>query len=263
MDFVDRYKMPVPPYGFACSPLVDGDFVYVQAAAAFCKLEKKTGKVLWRVLAYESSPNAGTAISSPVLANLAGKRQVVVQQPKLLAGVDPASGDVYWTAEMPAFRGTNVITPTLYKDRVLTSAFGGRTFLFRITTADGRCTAEAAWENVAQGYMSSPVVAGKYAYMHLRNQRVTCLDLQTGEERWTTSEAFGRYWSMVAHGDRILALDQRGTLYLLRANPEQFDLIDARKISEEETWAHLAVCGDQLFVREQNAAASYRWKGGR
>jgi hypothetical protein len=26
------------------------------------------------------------------------------------------------------------------------------------------------------------------------------------------------------------------------------------------TWAHLAVCGDELFVRELNALAVYRWQ---
>jgi hypothetical protein len=177
--------------------------------------------------------------------------------------VDPASGAVLWSAEVPAFRGTNIVTPTVFKDGVLTSAFGGRTFLFRVAGAEGHWSAEAAWDNPAQGYMSSPVVIGPCAYMHLRNQRVTCLDLQTGETRWTTSETFGRYWSMVAHGDRILALDQTGTLYLLRAKPEKFDLLDSRKMSDQETWAYLAVCGDQLFLRDLKGVAAYRWLGGK
>src|SRR5262249_36102814 len=72
VDFVARHQTPVPPYGAPCSPLVDGEAVYVQAAAAFVKLDKKTGKVLWRVLPYKSSPN-GTAVSSPVLVTLAGQ----------------------------------------------------------------------------------------------------------------------------------------------------------------------------------------------
>ena len=50
MDFVEQFKAPLPDFGFVCSPLVVGDFVYVQAGAGFCKLDKQTGKVLWRVL---------------------------------------------------------------------------------------------------------------------------------------------------------------------------------------------------------------------
>ena len=65
--------------------------------------------------------------------------------------------------------------------------------------------------------------------------------------------------SLVTQGDRILALDQRGMLFLLGASKEKFDLIDQRKLSSNDTWAHLAVAGDQLFVRELNALAAFRW----
>ena len=79
------------------------------------------------------------------------------------------------------------------------------------------------------------------------------------QQKWTTGP-YGQYWSLVAQKDRILALDQRGELLLIRANPEKFDLLDSRKISDQETWGHLAVCGDQVFVRELNGVAAYRWQ---
>ena len=58
----------------------------------------------------------------------------------------------------------------------------------------------------------------------------------------------------------LLALDQRGQLFRLRANKEKFDLLDKRKLTDAETWAHLAVAGDQLFVRELNALSAYQWR---
>ena len=108
--------------------------------------------------------------------------------------------------------------------------------------------------------MSTPVIIDGHAYLHLRNQRFTCLDLKTGEERWTT-KPYGQYWSMVAQGRRILALDERGDLLLIQANPAEFQLIDSRHISDSPTWGHLAFGGDSLYVRELNALAAYRWKG--
>ena len=60
--------------------------------------------------------------------------------------------------------------------------------------------------------------------------------------------------------DHILALDQRGELLLIRANLEKFELLDSRKISDQETWGHLAVCGDQVFVRELNGISVYHWR---
>ena len=33
-----------------------------------------------------------------------------------------------------------------------------------------------------------------------------------------------------------------------------------RQISKQETWGHLAVTGDQVFIRELKAIAAYRWR---
>jgi hypothetical protein len=107
--------------------------------------------------------------------------------------------------------------------------------------------------------MSTPVVINGIAYEHLKSQRLLAIEVETGRELWTASEGFGKYASLVAQGDRILALDQRGLLYLLRANPKQFELLDKRRLSDAESWAHLAVAGNDLFVRELNALAAYRW----
>ena len=108
----------------------------------------------------------------------------------------------------------NILTPTIWKDSVFTSAYGGKSLLVRLS-GDGAAQLPAiAWENKAQGYMSSPVVIDDHVYLHLRNRRFTCINLQTGEACWTT-EPFGEYWSLVASGDRILALDERGELLLI------------------------------------------------
>jgi hypothetical protein len=107
--------------------------------------------------------------------------------------------------------------------------------------------------------MSTPIVIDGYAYMHLANQRFTCINLETGDRTWT-SNPFGRYCSMLSQGHRILALDQRGILLLLKANPKEFELLDERKISDAETWAHLAISNDELFVRELNGLRAFRWK---
>lgn len=48
-------------------------------------------------------------------------------------------------------------------------------------------------------------------------------------------------------------------IYLLRAHPKQFGLLDKRRLNDSESWAHLAVAGQDLFVRELNALAAYRW----
>ena len=65
--------------------------------------------------------------------------------------------------------------------------------------------------------------------------------------------------SLVAQEDRILALESVGRLLLIMANPREFELIDEVKVGDMETWAHLAVSGDEFFVRELEALSVYRW----
>ncbi len=258
-DFVKDLQTPLPDFGFVCSPLVDGDAVYVQAAASFVRLNKHTGAVVWRTLE-DKGGMWGSAFSSPIIATIAGQRQLLVQTRDQLAGVSPAEGKVLWSQPVEAFRGMNILTPVAHNDILFTSTYGGRTIGFKVTRAEGGFRVSEAWTHKAQGYMSTPVVINGVAYEHLKSQRMLAIEVETGRELWTATEGFGKYLSLVAQGDRILALDQRGVLYLLRANPKQFELLDKRRLGGSESWAHLAVSGQELFVRELNALAVYRWR---
>jgi outer membrane protein assembly factor BamB len=258
VDFVESLKTPLPDFGFVCSPLLVDDHVYVQAGASFVKLDKRTGRVLWRTL-QDDGGMWGGAFSSPILANLHGIPQLIVQTRTTLAGVAPDSGRVLWSQKVPAFRGMNILTPVVLGDRIFTSAYGGSAFLFQINRQTEGLNVQTLWQVPVQAYMCTPVVIDGHAYLHLRSQRFTCIKLASGKTCWT-SPPFGQYWSLIAQGDRILALDQRGELLLIRATPEKFELLDRRTISESPTWAHLAISGDELFIRELGATAVYRWR---
>ena len=95
--------------------------------------------------------------------------------------------------------------------------------------------------------MSSPVLIGDTIYLHQKNQRATALGTEDGEIRWTSSP-FGKYWSMVANGDKLLALDQRGELLLIDASPEEFRLLDRCNVADD-SWAHLAVVGTDGYTQ--------------
>jgi outer membrane protein assembly factor BamB len=222
------------------------------------RLNKGTGEVVWRALENRDAMNA-SPFSSPVIAPVAGRRQLIVQTRTELAGLDPDSGEVLWRQPVEAFRGMNILTPTVNGDRVFTSAYGGKTHAFEIRAESGKFTVTAAWQFKAQGYMCSPVLVDGHAYLHLRNQRALCVEVATGAEKWTTSESFGKYWNLVTRGDRILALDERGELLLFRANPAKFDLLDRRKVSEQDTWAHLALADGQMFIRDLGGLSAWTW----
>ncbi len=259
VDFVKEFGTPVPDFGCVCSPLVDGVGVYLQAGGSFVKVDKATGKVLWRSLK-DNGGMMGSAFSSPVFARLGGADQVVVQTRTRLVGVDRESGKELWAREIPSFRGMNILTPIPVGDNaVFTSTYGGNTRLLTVAGEPGKLAAKDAWAMRYEGNMSTPVVVEGHAYLLGKDKRLLCVDVKTGQEAWRTEERFGDYWSLVANRDRILALDNRGVLYYFKANRSEFDLIDKRKVAESETWAHLAVCGEEVFVRDLTGLTAWHW----
>ena len=262
VDFVKELKSELPSFGFVSSPLVIGEAVYVQAGGGFCKLDKATGKIVWRVLDDGGGMN-GSAFSSPFLVTIGGTRQILVQGRTDLAAVDPDSGNVLWKRPVEAFRGMNIVTPTMSDGKIFTTSYGGGSFLFDVPAA-GAQPGEPLWRNKVQGYMSTPIVRDGHAYVHLRNQRFASLDLATGKEDWITTP-YGKYWSLVSQGERILALDETGDLRLVRATPEKFELLGEAKVSQRESWAHLAVTASpdgstEIWIRDISGITAWRWK---
>jgi len=257
VDFVEKLKSDLPAFGMVCSPLVIGDHVYVQAGASFVKLDKRTGEIVWRTLK-DDGGMMGSAFSSPVLSTIGGTSQLLVQTRTKLAGVDPESGKELWTQEIEAFRGMNILTPVVFQEKVFTTAYGGQSHMFSLDRGGDAWQTKEVWQTKQQGYMSTPVVIEGHAYIHLKNQRFACINLETGTETWTT-KPFGKYWSLVANGDKILALDETGILRLIQANPKEFTLLDERQVAEESAWAHLAVCGSDVCVRSLRSLMVFSW----
>jgi len=66
---------------------------------------------------------------------------------------------------------------------------------------------------------------------------------------------------MASNGEMIMGLNEQGELLLIRANPAQFELLDRKTIADQETWGHVAVAGDEVFVRELHGVSAFKWTG--
>ncbi|MEM6457491.1 MAG: PQQ-binding-like beta-propeller repeat protein, partial [Acidobacteriota bacterium] len=274
IDFVEQFDSKMPEFGFVCSPLavpasaaVPGGALYIEAANAVFSLDPATGAVRWRSAPLtDSDMMANGTFSSPILTEIAGRPHLLVQSRTHLVGLDPGDGAILWRQPIPSFRGMNILTPTVHNDTVFTSSYRNGSHLVRLAAQpDGSLEASSAWTHKASGYMSSPVRIGSVVYLHLGNGRFTAYDLDRAAsgaddaQLWTSKPGFGDYASLVAHGDKILALADNGTLYLLQADPTAFTLLDEAEISDRATWAHLAVVGDELYVRELDGLMKLRW----
>lgn len=263
VDFPGEFQTRLPDFGGVSSPLVLGDSVFVQAGEGLAKIERRTGKVLWRVLEKGPGKSRNGAFSSLAVATLGGTERLVVQTREELAVVEPDSGRVTWSVVTPSLFGMNILTPSVVGEKVFSSGIAG-SFLLAATpqTVGERQVAagESLWRNLSQGFMASPVVHEGHAYLHLRNQRLACIDLETGNRTWA-SKPLGEHVSLVAQGDRILVLNDDGRLMLMRANPKEFDLLgEAMAGNDTWGWAHLAIANGELYVRDLKGLTALRWK---
>jgi outer membrane protein assembly factor BamB len=257
-DFVKEFKASEPTFGFVSSPFVDATGVYVQAGGAVAKLNKETGKEIWRSLKDGGGMN-GSAFSSVVPTKLAGKDQLLVLARTKMAGLDRETGKELWTKDIPSFRGMNILTPVAYGDEVFTSTYGGTTQAFKVVESGDGLRTENGWSFKYEGNMSTPVIVKDHAYFLGKDRKAICVNLKTGKETWRSEKGFGEYWNLVANGDKILALDNRGTIFLLKANPKEMEILSEYKIADGETWAHIAVCGDEIFIRDLYGLTCFRW----
>lgn len=266
VDLNERYGTSPESFGHVCSPLLmkDGmdDALYVQCAAGFVKLNRATGKEIWRAKIGTGNIMSGGAFSSPVVASPHGKKQIIIQTRSELAGIDIQKGDVLWTRAVPSFRGMNILTPTVQGNTFFTSTYNNKSFAYDLVDTAGKPTLESKWESNLRAYMSSPVLIDGNVYVHLQNKQIACFDLASGKTHWVSQsrQRFGDYMSMIACGNKILALDSKGALYLIAANPKQFEVLGKVDLETKDSWAHVAVDGNQVFVRGLKSLTAYQWE---
>lgn len=254
VDLAERFGSRRPMFGAVCSPLIDGDGVYIQGGGAVLKLSLADGATRWRELADEEDDDA---FSSPIITTLAGVKQLVVQTRTRLCGVSVDDGSLLWSETIQAYRNMNVLTPTVIGDQIFTASHSGRSLLFEITRSDAQWSVQERWSQKVQAYMSSPVVDEDTIYLHSKNERLTAMDIDTGEILWTGSP-MGKYQSLVRNDDVVLVLDESGELLSVKPQRSELTIQERRKVADD-SWAYLAIFKDGLIVRDLNALKVYRW----
>lgn len=84
-----------------------------------------------------------------------------------------------------------------------------------------------------------------------------CWEAKTGRERWR-SRLGGQFSSSpVLAGQWIYVSNERGTTFVIAANPEKFDLVAKNQLGDE-VFATPAVCDNQLFLRAASPETGVR-----
>lgn len=235
-------------YGYAPSPVLYGNAVIVAAEydgdSFLVALDRTNGSQLWRVARPQN-----ISFSSPVVAHVAGRDQLLISGGDRITSYDPQTGRVLWTGQ-----GASTATcGTVVWEGDLVFASGGfpdaETVAIR---ADG--SGQVVWSNNKKCYEQSMLATGGYLYALTDNGILFCWRQSDGREMWSERLRGPVSASPVLAGGHIYWANERGTMYVLRPNPQRFELVAENKLGDE-SFASPAVSGNELLLRVAHGRA--------
>jgi hypothetical protein len=236
-------------FGLSTSPLIAGDNVVVQGGGGTSKglkaYDRTTGKPTW------TAGDDPASYAAPILVD----KQIVVLTGANLLAVS-TDGKVNWAFPFKDQLNESSTTPIKAGDLYVAASVTAGAVGVRVMGV----TPEAAWKNPQTTcYFSTPVADGKgHLFMvtgmaSLTNPSVTlrCVEAATGKELWNKPKVGKYHAALLRLGDGNLLLhdDTTGDLRLLAANPKQYEEV-ARSKACGPTWAHPAIAGGMIFVRD-------------
>jgi outer membrane protein assembly factor BamB len=242
-------------WGVSSSPLVLDGRVIVPAGGkkgrSLVAYAAATGELLWH------AGNQGASYSSPLAAELAGRRQVVIFNDRDVAGHDPESGAVLWSYPWSG-ENPNVSQPLpVGGDRLLVSSgYGvGAELLEARAGAEGGIEVASLWKSLHLKAKFTNIVARDGFAYGLDDGIFTCIALEDGKRRWKAGR-YGHGQTLLA-GDLLLVQAESGEVVLLEATPEAHRELARFPALEGKTWNHPALAGRLLLVRNSREAACY------
>ena len=235
------------------SPLVDGDCLYacvggVIGAGVAC-FDKRTGGIRWK------SQNDQAAYAAPVIASLAGARQLICFTVDGLIGLDPRDGKLFWRVPLKTAYARHVTTPVTHGDMVVVGSHQVGLVGTRISKAGDGLKAEQAWlrKDAAMNF-ASPIAVGKYLYGLGPAKNVLCVDFETGEVLWSkegliTTSADKAHAGFLVMGRNILMLTDGGQLVLFAADPATCRELGRAQVCGLN-WCNPAYADGKLYVRD-------------
>src|ERR1700722_9140457 len=238
------------------APLIVDDMVVVTPGGAGGKsivaYNRLTGAPGWKSL------NDRAGYTSPILATLAGKRQIVWISGERAVGIGVADGKLLWEYPFPAQLDMNCSQPVVINDSdvLLSSAQGPGAALLKIAKEGDAFTAQPVWKNNRlKNKFNSSVLYKGYIY-GFDEAILECFDPQTGDVKWKGGR-YG-YGQLLLAGGYLVITTEQGELVLVRATPDSHQELARFQAIKGKTWNIPAIDNGLLLVRNTEEMACFR-----
>ncbi len=257
-----RYGRDTLWWDLGTSPvLADGKLVVAvmqEGNSYIVALDPASGEVRWKVDRNLPCPEeSGQSYTTPLVTRQDGRTTLVLWGADHLTGHDASDGRLLWQCggfnpESKKY-WRNIATPALSKDVALVP-YGREQYVAGIRIGgSGDITASARlWEKKGLGTDSAtPVARDGTAYFVNYKGRVWCLDMQTGQERWSATLPNGKgvfYSSPVLAGDLLFFVREQGDVYVAKTSPAGLEVVNQTRFDDAFVASPVLV-RDRLLLR--------------
>jgi outer membrane protein assembly factor BamB len=254
-------------FGYASSPLLYGDGLYVQVLHGMntddpsyvLRIDTMTGRTVWRVErptdAIVESPDSYT---TPALLRYGKNAEIVITGGDVVTGHDPGTGKELWRADVlnPSNRSNYRIisSPVVVNDLVIAPSRVNPVVAIRAGGRGDISSSHVAWTFHRGPDVPSPVSDGKILYLVSEQGIVYALDLQSGKPIYGPERLPPDFYSaspVLADGKIYVTGESTGVTTVFRAGPT-FEILASNTFNDPcapYCLSSVAVSQGQLFIK--------------
>lgn len=237
-------------FGYAPSPIIYKSAVIFAAdnsgGGHLSALDRTTGKTVWR----KARPRVST-YSSPVIANVGGRDQLLISGDKKVVSFDPLTGNQIWSCD-----GTAEATcGTVVWDGDRIYASGGYPDNQTICIdAKGK----KLWSASQKAYEPSMLAHDGALYCVTDGGIAYCWNGKSGKELWKTRLSGSFSASPVIADGLIYATNDGGVTFVFEASKSDYQEVATNRLGND-AFASPAICGGRIYLRvgESGGGALY------
>ncbi|MGD0754680.1 MAG: PQQ-binding-like beta-propeller repeat protein [Bacteroidales bacterium] len=216
--------VPKSAYGYAASLLISGKILIVQydseAKISIKGFDLSSGEQKW-----ETVRTGRPVWSSPVMANLDGQTQVIINGNPNVSSYDPITGAELWS--QPGVSGD--VAPSLAVNSRFVYAVTDYAKL--IAMKPGKSGSKLWEDNTFTPDVSSPVADDRFLFLTTGNGDVACYNAEKGDTLWSHLFNNPFYASPIICDGKLWMLDRKGIMHVAEAS-EKFKLLAESPLGE-------------------------------
>lgn len=262
-SLIKEYNTKAALWGYAAHPLIDGDQLLTLAGGPgshIVALDKKTGDEIWKA---QTAPEQG--YSPPTIFTYGNTRVLVLLKPNGISGVDPTSGEEFWSVPYTATSGSIIMSPIRFNEYLYIAGYAGKSLMLK-ASGDGK-SVEEVWRNNRDAITPvnvQPIREGNVLYGVDERGYLKGLELPSGKLLWkSTGPIDGKRPQgsatafLVKNNDRYILFNELGELIFCKLSPEGYEEIDRAKVIEQTNnafgrkvvWSAPAFANKRAYIR--------------